>query len=82
MQTGAAAGGVALVEDKIEDVENGAQTLSGLIRGGQLKRDAGIPDALFGAADALGHGGFRHEERLRDFGCGETSDRPQCESDR
>jgi hypothetical protein len=43
-------------------------------------RAAGL-DGLLGAADALGHGGLRHQERRSDLRRGQPSDRAQRQRD-
>ncbi len=80
-EIGSGAGGVALVEDEIEDVEHGAEALGALFGGGRLKADAGGLDGGFGAGDALCHGGFGHQEGAGDLGCGEAADGAQRERD-
>ncbi len=72
---------VALVEDQVDDGEHGRDP------GGQigLRRDAvrdpGVPDLGLGPDQPLGHGRFRHQERVRDLGRGEPAEQPERERD-
>ena len=81
LEIGTGAGGVALVEDEIEDVEHGAEALGALFGGGRLKADAGGLDGGFGAGDALRHGGLGHQEGAGDLRGGEAADGAQSERD-
>ena len=64
---------VALVEYQVERPQHGAQIA------GAIQSD--FADGAFGAADPLGHRGFRHEVRLRDLAGGEAADGPQRQGD-
>ena len=68
---------VPLVEHEIEHVEDHAHAVGSLGLGRHLERDAAGPDCLLGAADALRHGGLRHEERVGDLGGREAAHSPQ-----
>ena len=59
--------GVALVEDEIEDVQDGAEARARALRRRHREADAGALDALLGAADSLRHRRLGHEERARDL---------------
>ncbi len=74
VQVGAAAGGVALVEDQVEDVQDGVQ--AALFEGGP-----GGFDLLLGAADPGGHRGLGDQEGPGHLGGGEAADGPQGEGD-
>jgi hypothetical protein len=81
LQVRPAARGVALAEDQVERVQHGAQPLGAFPGGGHLERHAGSLDGLLGAADALRHGRFRHQESMGDFGGSQAADRAQGERD-
>ncbi len=66
--------GVALVEDEVEDAQNGGDIA------GPLEPHVG--DGALGPADALRHRRLGHQIRLGDLACGQPADRPQCERDR
>ena len=71
----AGGGGVALVEDQVDDREHGVEAVGqrGVAR--QLERDPGVADLALGPDQALGHGGVGHEERPRDLRPGQAADR-------
>ena len=77
----AAAGGVPLVEHQVQDAQHRLEPFGPLRGGRQLERDGRLPDALLGAADALGHGGFGGEERAGDLRRGQPPDGAQRECD-
>jgi hypothetical protein len=79
LQGRARARDVALVEDQVEDVEHHAQALGALGLGRRVEAAAGRPDALLGAADALGHGRLGHEEGAGDLCRGQAADGAQGE---
>ena len=72
-QVRAGGGGVALVEDQVDDREHGRQPLGqgGVAR--QLERDPGVANLALGAHQALGHRGVGHEEGPRDLGPGQPA---------
>ena len=74
--------GVALVEDEIEHVEDGAEARVSLLGRRHHEAHAGALDALLRAADSLRHRRLGHEERARDLRRGETTHRAQRQRDR
>ena len=81
LQVGPGAGGVALVEDQVEDVEHDPQALRPLVRRRHGEPGPGGLDGLLGPADALGHRRLRDEERAGDLGGGQAADGPQRQRD-
>ena len=79
---GPGAAGVALVEDQVQDVQNGAQALGPLVGSRLLEGNAGVLDGLLGPADALGHGRLGHEKRPGDLGRRQAADRTQGQGNR
>ena len=79
---GTAGGGVPLVEDQVEDVEDRREPRLTLLRVGQGEPGAGLADPLLGARDALRHGRLRDQERAGDLGRGEATDGAQRQRDR
>ena len=63
----AGGGGVALVEDQVDDREHRVQAIGQRLVARQLERDARVTDLALRADQALAHGGVRHEERPRDL---------------
>ena len=61
--------GIALVEDEVQDPHHRAH-IAGTI-------DTGPADDALGPADALGHGGLRHEIGLSDLPGGEATHGPE-----
>ncbi len=82
LEVGADAAGIALVEDQIEHVQDGAESFGPLPVGGHAKWHAGRLDALLGPADPLRHGRLGHEERVGNLGRREAADGPQRERNR
>src|SRR5258708_22183272 len=82
LQARADATGVALVEDEIEHMQDGAQSLGPLARGGHRKWNARILDALLGPTDPLRHGGFGNQKCVSDLGSGEAAYSAPCVRDR
>ncbi len=80
-RVGAGAGGIALVEDEVEHVQDGVEPGLQLLRRRPRERHARRLDAGLGAADALRHRRFGHEERAGDLGRGQAADRAQGEGD-
>jgi hypothetical protein len=70
---------VALVEDEVEHVQDHAEAVGPLRLRGRVESDAGAPDALLGAADALGHRGLGNQEGVRDLSRRQPADRTQRE---
>src|SRR4029077_244157 len=58
---------VALVEDKVDDLEYRRQTGGELGSAGDLEGDACLGEGPFGPDDALGHGRVRDEEAPGDL---------------
>jgi hypothetical protein len=81
LQLRAGGGGVALVEDQVQHVQDHPQPVAQLRRRRHVEGRAGGLDALLGAADALGHGGLGYEEGAGDLGGRESADRPERERD-
>jgi len=81
-QAGAAAGGVALVEQQVQDMQHQSQPFGTLIGRWERERLAGSLDRRFGAADPLGHGRLGDQERGSDLAGGQAADRPEGERDR
>ena len=77
LQVGADAARVALVEDQVEHVQDGAEPLAALVPGGHAEGHARRLDPLLGAADPLRHRRLGHQERVRDLGGGQSADRSQ-----
>ncbi len=63
-------------------MQHGAEPLRPVLVGQHVEWHAGSLDALLGAADPLCHGRLGNQERVRDFGRGQTAHRPQCQGDR
>lgn len=77
----AGAGGVALVEDQIDDLEDRGQPPGQFRTGRQLERDALVGQRLLGRRDALGDPGLGGEEGARDLGRRQAADQPQRQRD-
>jgi len=71
-----AAGQVALVEDQVEHMQDGAQALCPLLTTRHRERDRRTLDGLLGAADPLRHRPLGDEERIGDLGRGQPTDGP------
>ena len=80
-QQGAGGRRVALVEDQVDDGEDGREAAGKLGFGGHAVGDAGVPDLALGPDDPLGHGRFRHEERPRDLRRLEPAEQPEGQRD-
>ena len=72
---------VALVVDEVEDREDGLEALGQALGDGHAERDAGELDLLLRAHQALRHGRLVDEERVRDLGRREASERAQRQGD-
>ena len=81
LQVRAGAGGVALIEDQVEDVQDGAQPLGVLRSRRHGEGRPGGPDPLLGPADPRRHRRLGHQERLGDLGRGEAADGAQGQGD-
>jgi hypothetical protein len=79
MQVRPGTGGVALVEDQIQQVQDHAQPAGPLGRQRQHEPGADVTDALLGPTDPLRHGGLRDQERGGDLGGGQATHRPHGE---
>jgi len=75
----AGGGGVALVEDEVDDFEDGGEAGGELGAAGNLEGDLFVGEGAFGADDALGDGGFGSEEGAGDFGGGEAAEETESE---
>ena len=82
MDVGARAGGVAFVEDQVEDVHDRAEARGAVVGGRRLEARAGVLEGCLGPADPLGHGRLGDQERVGDLGGGEPADRAQGQRDR
>jgi hypothetical protein len=82
VELAAGRGGVPLIEDQVEHVQDDLQPLLALDVVGQAERAARGPDALLGAADPGRHGGLGDQERAGDLGRGQAADRAQRERGR
>ena len=77
----AGGGGVALVEDQIDDFEDRREASSAVGAARDLERDVGVGECALGPHDALGDGRLRNEEGARDLLGGQTSQQTERESD-
>ena len=77
----AAARGVALVEDEVEDGEHRAQPLGQQVVGRDAERDARVADLLLCAHEPLRHRRLGDEERVRDLGRRQAGDLAQRQRD-
>ena len=75
----AGGGGVALVEDEVDDFEDGGEAGGELGAAGDLEGDVFVGEGAFGADDALGDGGFGGEEGAGDFVGGEAAEEAEGE---
>ena len=75
----AGGGGVAFVEDEVDDFEDRGEAGGELGAAGDLKGDALVGESTFGADDALGDGGFGGEEGAGDLVGGETAEETEGE---
>jgi len=72
-------GGVALVEDQIDDFEDGGEPDGKLGPARDLEGDVLVGEGTFGADDALGDGGFGGEEGAGDLVGGESAQETEGE---
>ena len=70
-------GGVALVEDEVDDGEHAGEAVGQLVVGRHAVGDAGVGDLALGAHEALGHRRLGDEERARDLGRRQAAERAQ-----
>lgn len=77
LEGGAGGGGVALVEDQVEGLQNGRQPLLPAVRAAE----AHTPHLLLGPADALRHRRLRDQIRTGDLRRGQAADGTQRERD-
>ena len=77
----AGAGGVALVEDQVDDGQHGPEPVGqvGLVR--DPVGDPGVADLALGPDQPLGHGRLGHQEGAGDLGGGEPAQQPQGQRD-
>jgi uncharacterized protein (DUF2384 family) len=73
----AGGGGVALVEDEIDDLEHGGEALDELGPARHFVGNALLGQRAFGPHDTLGHRGLRHQKGACDFLGREPTDQPQ-----
>ena len=74
-------GRITLVEDQVQDLENGPESLGPLVFRWHAEPGPGGPDALLGSAYALGHGFLGNEEGTSDLGRRQAADRTQGQRD-
>jgi hypothetical protein len=72
---------VPLVEDQVDDGEHGRQPPGQVGLGRDAVRDSRVPDLALGPDQPLGHGGLRHQERVRDLRRGEPAQQPERQRD-
>ena len=72
---------VALVEDEIDDLEDGGQPGGPRLAVRRLERNAGAGQRLLGADDALGDGRLRHQVGAGDLGRGQAAEQAQRQRD-
>jgi hypothetical protein len=75
----AGGGGVALVEDEVDDLEDGGEAGGEVGAAGDFEGDVFFGEGAFGADDALGDGGLGGEEGAGDLGGGEASEETEGE---
>ena len=63
------ASGVALVEDQVDDGENGREAVRQVGLFGDPVGDTGVSDLALGPHQSLGHRRLGDQERVRDLGC-------------
>ncbi len=80
-QVRAAAAGVALVEQQVEDVQHQPEAFRALVGRRERERLARCLDLGLGPADPLGHGRLGNEERGGDLARGQAADRAERERD-
>ena len=73
----AARGGIALVENEIDDLEHRSEPLREFLAARRLVGEPGFRQRALGAHDALGDGRLRREEGARDLVGGQAADHPQ-----
>ena len=73
--------GVALVEDEVDDGEDGFEALAEVVAARRFEGDVGFGEGFLGAEDALAEGFFGDEEGPRDLGGGEAAGDAQGEGD-
>ncbi len=77
LEVGAGGGGVALVEDQVQDLQNHPKPPIPLVLWRHAERYAACLDGPLGPADALGHGRLGDEEGAGDFGRSQAADGAQ-----
>ena len=77
----AGGGGVAFVEDQVDDFEDGGEAGGELGAAGNFEGDVGFGEGAFGADDALGDGGLGDEEGAGDLVGGEAAEQAEGEGD-
>ena len=73
----AGGGRVALVEDEVDDLEDGGEAVRQVGAAGQLEGHPRLRQGPLGPDDALGDGGLRDQEGARDLVGGEAAQQPQ-----
>ena len=72
---------VALAEDEVHDPQHVGRPGLQQFGPGQGQGQASVADLVLRPGQALGHGGFRDQERGRDLRRGQPADRPQRQGD-
>ena len=67
---------MAAGEDQVDDGQHGREPLGQLGARRDAIGDARVADLLLRPHQALGHGRFRYEERVRGLGGAEAAERP------
>ena len=75
----AGGGGVTLVEDEVDDFEDGVEAGGEVGASGDFEGDVFLGESAFGANDALGDGGLGGEEGAGDLSCGEAANETEGE---
>ena len=78
----AGGGGVAFVEDEVDDFEDGGEAGGELGAARDFEGDVCFGEGAFGADDALGDGGFGEEEGAGDLVGGEAAEEAEGEGER
>ena len=65
---------MAFIEKEVDDFQDAVEAGREFVSGGDFERDALVADALAGADEAFGNGGFGDEEGVRDLGGAESAE--------
>ena len=74
-------GRVALIEDKVDNLEDGRKSNGEIGTARNFKGNARFGERAFGADDALGDGWFGNEKGASDFRGGEAAEKSKSERD-